>query len=744
MKIMIVTPYFYPYVGGLENYALNIAKGLQKQGHEVFVVTSNHNGKKRIDEKAQGLRVIRLPYLFKFSNTPINPAWRRQLKKIIKAEKPNIINAHTPVPGLADVAISAAGKIPTALTYHAASLRKDDSQLIFNIVARLYELIQLHTLKKATSIIAVSDYVRENLPRKFQNKTAVIYNAIDPSYISKTNVSRKSNRLIFVGNLDRTHAWKGLGEILKAMQLVKKTNTDVELIVIGDGDMLDSYKQQVKLLGLRKNVIFRGSITGTKKYKLIQSSSAMIVYPVTANDAFPTVFLEAWTCHTPIIAADIGALSDLIRQMYGYLVAPHDPLALAKAINKLLNNESMAYDFGLHGRSTVEEKFSLQSSIKNTAGLFEQLNRPKIIHVTAYYPPHLGGQEIIVRKLSENLAIQGYDNKVFTSSLGSKAGITVENNVIVKRMRSIEFASSAIIWALFAQLVKQTSSETVVDLHIGQAYTPEIVWLASKVKGFKYIAHIYIDSTKTGPMGFLLPFYKQHVFKKVLLGATTIIVPTADYKDLIEKQYSVNENKIVVIPFGTDHHVVKQPKSVSASGNTIKLLFVGRLANQKNIPLMLKTIETYTKHYSKGVTLNIVGSGELRKQVEKTILEKDLKNIVKMNGALFGSDLESKYSQADIFILTSNQESFGLVLIEAMTKGLPIVSVDILAVKNVVINGKNGFLCPEDPMSLAEAIHKLVTDKGLYTRISKNNISNAENYRWDEIAKKLSLVYESL
>ena len=162
MKIMIVTPYFAPKVGGLENYAFNIAKGLQRKGNDVFIVTSNHFGEGKLEDEIEGLRVIRLAVLFKFSNTPLNPLWYFQLRKIIKIEMPDVINAHAPVPGLADLAVAASGSVPTILTYHAATLRKPGS-IIFNIVAKFYEIIQRPTFIKATGLIAVSDYVKQSL-----------------------------------------------------------------------------------------------------------------------------------------------------------------------------------------------------------------------------------------------------------------------------------------------------------------------------------------------------------------------------------------------------------------------------------------------------------------------------------------------------------------------------------------------------------------------------------------------------
>src|SRR5258706_8385452 len=105
MKLLVVTPYFYPKIGGLENYAYNFCIGLKKRYKwDIVVITSNHKNKKDIVEKINGLKIYRLAPMFKLSNTPVNPFWYLKIKKILKSEKPNFINAHTPVPFIADMA----------------------------------------------------------------------------------------------------------------------------------------------------------------------------------------------------------------------------------------------------------------------------------------------------------------------------------------------------------------------------------------------------------------------------------------------------------------------------------------------------------------------------------------------------------------------------------------------------------------------------------------------------------------
>jgi glycosyltransferase involved in cell wall biosynthesis len=117
---------------------------------------------------------------------------------------------------------------------------------------------------------------------------------------------------------------------------------------------------------------------------------------------------------------------------------------------------------------------------------------------------------------------------------------------------------------------------------------------------------------------------------------------------------------------------------------------------------------------------------------------------VTLLGALHGEALQSTYRDSDLLLLTSTNESFGLVLVEAMTKGLPIVSVNIPAVPNVVINGENGLLAESTPEAVADAIHTLLTDIAFYSVVSNNNIAKSREYDWKVIVEKLAAIYESV
>ncbi|HXH27350.1 MAG TPA: glycosyltransferase family 4 protein, partial [Candidatus Acidoferrum sp.] len=160
-----------------------------------------------------------------------------------------------------------------------------------------------------------------------------------------------------------------------------------------------------------------------------------------------------------------------------------------------------------------------------------------VIHVSAYYPPHLGGQENAVRDLARELTKADHRVEVLTSSQGGTAGSKTEEGVRVKRMRGFVFGHAPIMpWFPFA-LFRRAKPGSLVHLHIGQAFTPEIVWLLAKLRRFKYVAELHIDFEPSGPAGILLPLYKKYVLKRVLQSAAAIVTLNQKTLDTVREAY---------------------------------------------------------------------------------------------------------------------------------------------------------------------------------------------------------------
>ena len=200
MKLLIVTPYFYPHIGGVENYVANIGEGLRKKYKwEIIVVTSNLEKRERKVDIVDGIKIYRLPFWFKISNTPINPLWLFSIHKILREEHPDIINAHSPVPFISDITSLVAGKIPFVTTYHSGSMIKPSS--ILNPLIALYELLFLPIFfKKSKKIIYCSPILMRQNQKKYEDKANFVTPGVDTK-VFKPSGERSTNDVLNVGRI---------------------------------------------------------------------------------------------------------------------------------------------------------------------------------------------------------------------------------------------------------------------------------------------------------------------------------------------------------------------------------------------------------------------------------------------------------------------------------------------------------------------------------------------------------------
>ncbi len=259
-----------------------------------------------------------------------------------------------------------------------------------------------------------------------------------------------------------------------------------------------------------------------------------------------------------------------------------------------------------------------------------------IVHVVPRYPPALGGMETAVYAIAHKQHEFGTQIEVITSDHGKSSAPVEHEEFRVRRLKSFTVVNTPIMPSLLFWLFA-LNRRSIIHLHIAQAYTPELVWLSAKLRRFKYVAHYHADVIPSGRAGILLEPYKKIVLSRVLRDASKVLVPTEDYKDLVCDKYRLQRDRVAVVDNGTNHRIVDQSKSLPGQGKTANLLFVGRLAVQKNLPLMLKAVAAYRDKYGADFQLSIVGDGDLRADIESEIRQLDLGSLVHLVGPRYGA-----------------------------------------------------------------------------------------------------------
>ena len=360
----------------------------------------------------------------------------------------------------------------------------------------------------------------------------------------------------------------------------------------------------------------------------------------------------------------------------------------------------------------------------------------KIIHIVAYYPPHLGGMELCAKELAERTAKLRYDVKVFTSDL-DKPLITKEPTVFA--LNAIEFAHTPFMPSLLSKLLKNIDPDTILHIHTGVAFIPEIAYLASKIKKVPYVVHVHGDTKPSGMFGFIHSFYINNILKIILKRADKIIFLTNDYKEYFCEKYGVSAEKSVVIPNGIMKYGSHKFRK-SIKNKTVRLLSVGRLAKQKNVFRLIETIAILNKKYD--LELNIMGDGEDKQKIIDLIDKSGLKNVVKIRGRLSDEELIDYYSSSDIYVMSSDYEALPLTLLEVMASGLPIVSTDIRGVSEILKDC--AVLTDRNPKALAKGIAMLVDDDIKRLELSKKSKEESKKYDWDTVVNKIINLYRNI
>lgn len=221
----------------------------------------------------------------------------------------------------------------------------------------------------------------------------------------------------------------------------------------------------------------------------------------------------------------------------------------------------------------------------------------------------------------------------------------------------------------------------------------------------------------------------------------------------LEKIVPGSINKIKIIPMGVD----SQQFLDNSEGQLKKkyhdnriILSVGRLIDLKGTIYLVESLPFILKHYP-NIILIIIGSGPEEKRLHERIESLSLKEHVTFLGTLHHEDLIPYYHLADVFILPSifkggKTEALGVVLLEAMASGCPVIGSKVGGIPDVIIDGETGFLVPEQrPDILAEKIIQIFSDTTLQGKFRRNGLVRVkELFSWNIISKKFFEEYSAV
>jgi len=290
------------------------------------------------------------------------------------------------------------------------------------------------------------------------------------------------------------------------------------------------------------------------------------------------------------------------------------------------------------------------------------------------------------------------------------------------------------------QIDEILANEDFDILHLHEPFTPMICLSALLKSNCINVGtfHAYHNKPRVYWLG--KPIFRRWLHR--LHGKITVSKPALEYVS----RHLPGDYRIIPNGIDTQQFCLDAPQRKEFTDGKINILFVGRLEQRKGLGYLLNACAKI-KNSLHNSRLIIVGPGTmLRHRYEKLVEDMGLTDNVAFVGFVPSDELPSYYRSADIFCApATGGESFGIVLLEAMACGKPVVATNIQGYASVLANGEEGLLVPpRDEKSLANALLSLLNDKNLRLKMGAKGRTKAEKYSWPNISRQVMDFYNSL
>jgi glycosyltransferase involved in cell wall biosynthesis len=225
--------------------------------------------------------------------------------------------------------------------------------------------------------------------------------------------------------------------------------------------------------------------------------------------------------------------------------------------------------------------------------------------------------------------------------------------------------------------------------------------------------------------------------------ADKIVVNTECMRNNVVVWYGIHRDKVAVIPNGVDLKMFAGSNGRIMLEGDPSVLYVGHLSRLKGVDILIQAI-TKLRSELPNIKLHLVGGGNDRYFALLAKKEGIEKHVV-FHGWTEHSMLPSYFKSADICVFPSRQEGFGIVILEAMASGIPVIASNIPSFQEIISNGRDGRLFkPEDADALSKEVVALYQDPHLRKELSRNAFEKVARYSWENIADKYISLYKCL
>lgn len=359
----------------------------------------------------------------------------------------------------------------------------------------------------------------------------------------------------------------------------------------------------------------------------------------------------------------------------------------------------------------------------------------RVLMATNNYFPFLSGVVVSIERLVQGLTAKGHKVAMLAPDYG-RAGQEKSTTCEVIRVptllrftRKADFRYSNI----FSRRARQQASAfkpDIIHVHHPFALGTLGLWLGRRLR----IPVVYTYHTRLEMYAHYVPLpgrlfrnvISHQIVRRFCNRCDGVVVPTGSVEDYL-RMVGV-KSRILVQPTGIDSRACEtvEPDAVESLRQRYQLptdspvlISVSRLSDEKNLCFLLYAFASLQPHLASPPRLLLVGDGPQRQELEQLAKKLAIDSLVVFCGAVSPDDVNAHYRLADLFVFTSKSETQGMVILEAMSCGLPVVAVRASGIDEVVLDGETGYKVTEQVEPWVEGVRRLLHDKALHAQFSR-------------------------
>jgi len=387
MKICMLTWEFPPrVVGGIARHCFGLSRALAKKSHEVYVVTLEFPGAPTFEEM-EGVKVYRVkielghPNFVKWTFI-FNHFMEKLVATLNRDVEFDVIHIHDWLTAPVGIASKYYLGKPLISTVHSIEIGR--AQTLQSPDSLLIDGLEWWMTYESEKIISCSISMKRELENHFHlpsDKITVIPNAVDVSEYEK-NVDQEAVKrrygiepyekvVLFIGRLVPQ---KGVEYLIRSIPMVLQQHRDIKFVIAGDGWSKDYLEELARTYGFGDKIRFLGFISDFDLKELTISSDVLVVPSV--YEPFGIVALEGMAAGVPVVAANVGGLSEIIEHdRTGVLVYPKNPESIAWGIKRVLSDPGYSRWLVQNAKRKVREEYSWEAVARKTIEVYEKVYR---------------------------------------------------------------------------------------------------------------------------------------------------------------------------------------------------------------------------------------------------------------------------------------------------------------------------------------------------------------------------------